>query len=110
MRISRTVPLCVSMAFAALLLVPAIGTAQRTSVARDYPIYNNGGKPDIVMDPQRFTSQMEIVDRYFAPTECAIAEGVVGGAGYRRVARRASSGAFGRSGPATGCRGSRSAA
>jgi len=52
---------------AAALLVPAAGMAQRTSVARDYPIYENGGKPDIVMDPQRFTAQMEIVDRYSQP-------------------------------------------
>ena len=72
---------------ACLLLAPANGTAQRTNVARDYPIYNNGGKPDIVMDPQRFTAQMEIVDRLFEPTDCAIAEGVVGGSGYRRLLR-----------------------
>ena len=74
MRHSRRILLCFSMACAAVLLVPAVGTAQRTSVARDYPIYANGGKPDIVMDPQRFTAQMEIVDRYFAPTDCAIPE------------------------------------
>jgi hypothetical protein len=75
------------MACAALLLVPAVGTAQRTSVAREFPIYGNGGKPDLVMDPQRFVAQMEIVDRYFEPTDCAIAEEVVGGSGYRRLLR-----------------------
>ena len=67
--------------------VPSTGTAQRTSVAREFPIYDNGGKPDIVMDPQRFQSQMEIVDRYFEPTDCAIPEGAVGGSGYRRLLR-----------------------
>jgi len=72
---------------ACLLLAPAIGTAQRTSVARDFPVYDNGGKPDMVMDPQRFVAQMEIVDRRFEPTDCAIAEGVVGGSGYRRLLR-----------------------
>jgi hypothetical protein len=72
---------------AAAALMPAVGTAQRTSVARDFPIYDNGGKPDIVMDPQRFKSQMEIVDRYFEPTDCAIAEEAVGGSGYRRLLR-----------------------
>ena len=71
----------------ALLLVPGVGLAQRTSVARDYPIYNNGGRPDIVMDPQRFTAQMEIVDRYFEAGDCAIPEGAVGGTGYRRLLR-----------------------
>jgi hypothetical protein len=70
-----------------LLVLPAVCLAQRTSVARDFPIYDNGGKPDLVMDPQRFVAQMEIVDRFFAPNDCAIAEGVVGGSGYRRLLR-----------------------
>lgn len=86
MRYSRRILLSLLMASAALL-VPAVGTAQRTSVARDFPIYDNGGKPDIVMDPQRFTAQMEIVDRYFEATDCAIPEGAVGGTGYRRLLR-----------------------
>src|SRR6187401_546986 len=83
---SRRILLAFVMA-AAALSVPAVGTAQRTSVARDFPIYVNGGKPDIVMDPQRFTAQMEIVDRYFEPTDCAIPEQAVGGPGYRRLLR-----------------------
>lgn len=62
MRHSRRILFCLLMA-AAALLVPEAVTAQRASVARDFPIYDNGGKPDIVMDPQRFTAQMEIVDR-----------------------------------------------
>jgi hypothetical protein len=70
-----------------VLLVAGVATAQRTSVARDYPLYDNGGKPDLVMDPQRFVAQMEIIDRLFEPTDCAIAEGVVGGSGYRRLLR-----------------------
>jgi hypothetical protein len=63
--------------------------AQRTSVARDFPIYDNGGKPDLAVDPQRFTAQMEIVDRYFDPVadECAFAENAIGGSGYRRLLR-----------------------
>ena len=88
MRHSRIpLPACLAMACAALLLVPRVGTAQRTSVARDFPLYANGGQPDLVMDPQRFGAQMEIVDRLFEPTDCAIAEGVVGGSGYRRLLR-----------------------
>ena len=70
-----------------VLIFSLLGSAQRTSVAREFPIYPNGGKPDLTVDPQRFVSQMEIVDRYFDPTDCAIAEGVVGGSGYRRLLR-----------------------
>jgi lysyl oxidase len=77
----------IALFVACTALVPVVGIAQRTGVARDYPIYNNGGKPDIVMDPQRFTAQMEIVDRFFEPTDCAIPEGAVGGPGYRRLLR-----------------------
>ena len=76
-----------AMACAMTLLVPGISLAQRTSVARDFPVYDNAGTPDLVMDAQRFVAQMEIVDRYFDPTDCAIAEGVVGGSGYRRLLR-----------------------
>jgi len=78
--------LCLGVAVAAVLL-PAESLAQRTSVARDFPVYNNAGKPDLAVDPQRFTSQMEIIDRFFAPDDCAIPEGVVGGTGYRRLLR-----------------------
>ncbi|HET9360387.1 MAG TPA: lysyl oxidase family protein [Vicinamibacterales bacterium] len=63
--------------------------AQRTSVGREFPVYDNGGRPDLTMDPKRFVSQMEIVDRYFDPIDdaCAFVEGVIGGAGYRRLLR-----------------------
>ena len=74
-------------AAAALVLWPGEASAQRTGVARDFPIYDNGGFPDLAVDPQRLTNQMEIVDRYFAPDDCAIAEEVVGGPGYRRLLR-----------------------
>ena len=74
-------------AAAAVLLWPGDSFAQRTGVARDFPVYANGGLPDLVVDPQRFVNQMEIVDRYFAPDDCAIAEEVVGGTGYRRLLR-----------------------
>ena len=56
MHYSRRVLVALFVASAAL--VPAAGMAQRTGVARDFPIYDNGGKPDIVMDPQRFKAQM----------------------------------------------------
>ena len=76
-----------ALTLALALAAAAAVQAQRTSVARDFPLYDNAGFPDLVMDPQRFVAQMEIVDRYFDPASCAIAEGVVGGSGYRRLLR-----------------------
>lgn len=70
-----------------VLLASAQMYAQRTSVSRDFPIYDNGGKPDLAVDPQRLVSQMEIVDRYFDAGSCAIDEYAVGGTGYRRLLR-----------------------
>jgi len=88
MRIARPlVPVTYILAAVAMLVCPATSFAQRTGVASDFPMYDNGGKPDLTVDPQRFVSQMEIVDRYFAPDDCAIAEEVVGGSGYRRLLR-----------------------
>jgi len=72
---------------ALVVLVTPPALSQRTSVSRQFPVYNNGGKPDLVVDPQRFTSQMEIVDRLFEAGTCAIEEGAVGGTGYRRILR-----------------------
>ena len=72
---------------ALLVLVPSSVISQRTSVSRLFPVYDNGGKPDLVVDPQRFVSQMEIVDRFFGDGTCAIEEGAVGGTGYRRLLR-----------------------
>ena len=70
-----------------ILVLLTTGLSQRTSVGRLFPVYNNGGKPDLTVDPQRFTSQMEIVDRLFDDGSCAIQEGAVGGTGYRRLLR-----------------------
>src|SRR5215204_2226226 len=70
-----------------VVLVPSSVISQRTSVSRLFPVYDNGGKPDLVVDPQRFSSQMEIVDRFFGDGTCALEEGAVGGAGYRRLLR-----------------------
>ena len=70
-----------------LVLVSAALFAQRTSVSRDFPIYSNGGVPDLTADPKRFASQMEIVDRLFSANSCELQEGSVGGTGYRRLLR-----------------------
>jgi len=61
----------------------------RTSVARDLRVYDNGGLPDLTLDPQRFVAQMEIVDRYFdrVEDECVFDEFAIGDEGYRRLLR-----------------------
>jgi len=69
-----------------VLTAPSV-LAQRTSVGRDFPVYANSGKPDLTVDPQRFTSQMEIIDRLFDDGTCAVQEGAVSGIGYRRLLR-----------------------
>ena len=74
-------------AIAVLALIPSAAISQRTSVSRVFPVYDNGGKPDLVVDPQRFVSQMEIVDRLFTEGDCAIEEGAVGALGVRRILR-----------------------
>jgi len=74
-------------AFGLILLIPALSSAQRTSVSGDIPIYNNHGRPDLTIDPKRFESQMEIVDRLFQAGDCELVEGSVGGTGYRRLLR-----------------------
>ena len=71
----------------ALLLIPASVLSQRTSVSKQFPVYDNGGKPDLVVDPSRFVSSIQIVDRNFGEGNCAIQEGAVGAAGPRRLLR-----------------------
>jgi len=71
---------------ALFVLVPS-AISQRTSVSRLFPVYDNGGKADLVVDPQRFVSQMEIVDRLFTEGDCALEEGAVGAIGMRRILR-----------------------
>jgi len=70
-----------------LVLGTPAALSQRTSVGRQFPVYDNGGKPDLTVDPQRFTSQMEIIDRLFDDGTCAVLEGAVSGTGYRRILR-----------------------
>src|SRR5205807_7565483 len=67
--------------------IPLVAKAVRTDVSRDFPVYHNHGQPDLTIDPKRFVSQMEIVDRFFDSSSCEISEGSVGGTGYRRLLR-----------------------
>src|SRR5436853_7494105 len=70
-----------------LSIIPFVAKAVRTDVARDFPVYDNGGQPDLTLDPKRFVSQMEIIDRLFDASSCELIEGSVGGTGYRRLLR-----------------------
>ena len=83
----RKLRILLVIAIAVFVLVPPSAISQRTSVSRMFPVYDNGGKPDLVVDPQRFVSQMEIVDRVFAEGDCAVEEGAVGATGIRRILR-----------------------
>lgn len=67
--------------------MPFVARAVRTVVARDFPICYNHGLPDLTIDPKRFVSQMEIVDRYFDSSSCEVIERSIGGTGYRRLLR-----------------------
>jgi len=69
-----------------LLIVPG-AHSQKTKVSRAFPVYDNGGKPDLTVDPQRFVAHMEIVDRLFNESDCALQEGAVRATGYRRIVR-----------------------
>jgi Lysyl oxidase len=73
---------------AAALLVAKAGIAEpRDSVGRLFPVYDNGGLPDLTVDPQRYIAQMGIVDRVFEAGSCEFSEGTVGAAGIRRILR-----------------------
>src|SRR5437764_1402886 len=78
---------CVLGSILFLTSIPFLAKAVRTDVSRDFPVYNNHGKPDLTVDPKRFANQMEIVDRLFDASSCEISEGSVGGTGYRRLLR-----------------------
>lgn len=74
--------------FASLFLLVLAGcqsVGERASVAGYFPIYTNGGKPDLTVDPERLKSRMGITDREFEPGSCALREGAVGAAGTRRL-------------------------
>ena len=75
---------------AGALVVPAAHAARDSLENRyDIAVYPNGGKPDLVVDPIRLKSQLNVIDRYFDPNNaadrCAYEEGAVGGYGWRRL-------------------------
>jgi Lysyl oxidase len=86
MALKRIFALCVG-GLSVLCLIPFVARAVRTDVARDFPVYQNHGLPDLTIDPKRLVSQMEIVDRLFDSSSCEVIEGSIGGTGYRRLLR-----------------------
>ena len=77
-------------------LIPALialslagGALAGRSEGRAYPVYNNGGKPDLTVDLKRLADQLQIIDRYFDLVDdaCVFDEFAVGGTGYRRLLR-----------------------
>jgi hypothetical protein len=83
----KTFVLVAVLALAAIAAATNATAEPRDSVSRMFPVYDNNGLPDLTVDPQRFESQMEIVDRRFDAGSCEIEEGTVGGSGYRRILR-----------------------
>jgi len=71
----------------AALALAVMSSASARDPGRDFPVYDNGGKPDLTVDPKRFVTQMSIIDRLFEPGSCDLEEGTVGAAGYRRILR-----------------------
>ena len=59
-RVMRKVIFITILVFA---LVPTSVLSEKMKVTRQFPVYDNGGKPDLVVDPSRFVSSIQIVDR-----------------------------------------------
>lgn len=81
---------CLAAMLGALLAaVPAHAARDALENRYDISVYANGGKPDLTVDPIRLKSQLNVIDRYFDPANagdvCAVAEGAVGGFGWRRL-------------------------
>jgi Lysyl oxidase len=71
----------------AVLALVVLSSASARDPERDFPVYDNGGKPDLTVDSKRFVNQMSIIDRWFEPGSCDLEEGSVGAPGYRRILR-----------------------
>lgn len=69
----------------AVVLAACQSTANRTAVVRQFPVYQNDGKPDLTVDARLLAAEMEIADRHFSTDECAFQEGTTGATGNRRI-------------------------
>lgn len=74
---------------ATLPVLPAQAARSSLENRFEVTVYDNGGKPDLTVDPIRLKSQLSVIDRYFDPDDagdrCAFDEGAVGGFGWRRL-------------------------
>jgi lysyl oxidase len=65
--------------------------AARNSLENRYgvSVYPNGGRPDLLVDPIRLKSQLNVIDRYFDPDDpadqCIYNEGSIKAYGWRRL-------------------------
>ncbi|MGE5493639.1 MAG: lysyl oxidase family protein [Actinomycetota bacterium] len=80
-------PIAASLSLLATLLALAgcQTVGERAAVSAHFPVYANGGKPDLTVDPDRLKARMGIAEREFAAGSCALEEGAVGAAGSRRL-------------------------
>ena len=78
----------VVMILAATSMSPANRVlGQKGDPPPSFPIYDNGGYPDLLIDSGRLTSSLEIVSRTFSSSACELVEGSIGAAGTRRLLR-----------------------
>ena len=52
-----------------------------------FPIYDNGGYPDLLTDSNRLVSSLDVVTKSFSSSSCELVEGSIGAAGSRRLLR-----------------------
>lgn len=74
----------IALATMVLMLLPAVSFSQ---TKKSFPIYDNGGFPDLVIDSRRLVSSLDVVTRTFSAGACELAEGSIGAAGTRRLLR-----------------------
>ena len=75
----------VTVALAALLTVPTLASAGKGS--SPFPVYDNGGLPDLAIDSALLVSSLDTVTRTFSAGACELDEGTIGGLGDRRLLR-----------------------
>jgi hypothetical protein len=68
-------------------MLPAMSMAQKGTPPPPFPIYNNGGFPDLFVDSARLVPSLDIVTRTFSSNSCEIQEGSIGAAGSRKLLR-----------------------
>ena len=73
------------LAVCVLMAWPAAAIAQKG--VSPYPVYANGGLPDLVVDAGRLTGSIDVVNLTFSSTSCEMQEGSIGAPGTRKLLR-----------------------